>query len=201
LRIENKLKNRSRDISGGIKMEGWTAEEIKNKNLRAPCGIFCGACPIYIATRDNNEKMTNIICAVWQTRPEDAKCFGCLQTDPPQKLFGFCQKCAIRSCAKAKDFYSCHQCDKWPCDIIESSHLSDIIPSSIKKSVSRVINRAIPLWRNQVAKLGDEAGSLEWAKAEAGRYHCPSCGKPLYRSAQQCRACKKPLAHELDGVI
>jgi hypothetical protein len=32
-------------------MEGWTDEEIKNKNLRAPCGIFCGACPIYIATR------------------------------------------------------------------------------------------------------------------------------------------------------
>lgn len=23
-------------------MEGWTEEEIKNKNLRALCGIFCG---------------------------------------------------------------------------------------------------------------------------------------------------------------
>ena len=22
-------------------MEGWTDEEIRNKNLRAPCGIFC----------------------------------------------------------------------------------------------------------------------------------------------------------------
>jgi len=27
------------------------------------------------------------------------------------------------------------------------------------------------------------------------------CGKPLFRGAQLCRACKKPVAEELDGSL
>ena len=42
-------------------MEGWTEEEIKDKNLMAPCGLYCGACGVYIATRDKNEKFKEII--------------------------------------------------------------------------------------------------------------------------------------------
>ncbi|MBF0399038.1 MAG: DUF3795 domain-containing protein, partial [Desulfobacterales bacterium] len=42
-------------------MEGWTEEEFKNKNLMAPCGLYCGLCGIYIATRDKNEKFKTIM--------------------------------------------------------------------------------------------------------------------------------------------
>ncbi|MFZ3047037.1 MAG: DUF3795 domain-containing protein [Desulfatirhabdiaceae bacterium] len=38
-------------------MKGWTEEEIKDKSLMAPCGLYCGACGIYIATRDKNDKL------------------------------------------------------------------------------------------------------------------------------------------------
>ena len=38
-------------------MKGWTDDEFKNKELMAPCGLYCGTCSIYIATRDNNEKL------------------------------------------------------------------------------------------------------------------------------------------------
>jgi hypothetical protein len=85
--------------------------------------------------------------------------------------------------------------------MIEKGDFADAVPSMFKKSIFRVMKRAIPLWREKVAKHGDEKGSLEWARAEAERYHCPSCGKPLYRSAQNCRACKKSVADELDGAI
>ena len=182
-------------------MEGWTEGEMRNKELRAPCGIFCGACAIYIATRDDNEKFRNIICGTWKTKPEDTKCFGCMQPDPPKKLFGFCKKCAIRNCVKLKGFYSCHQCGEWPCNIMENIDLVDVIPPQIRKSVLRVMKRAIPIWRAKVAEYGDEKGSVEWARAECERYHCPSCGQPLYRSAQHCRACKTPVADALDGAI
>ncbi len=37
-------------------MEGWAEEEIRNRNLMAPCGLYCGSCGIYIATRDGNQK-------------------------------------------------------------------------------------------------------------------------------------------------
>ena len=25
-------------------MEGWTEDEIRNNDLMAPCGLYCGAC-------------------------------------------------------------------------------------------------------------------------------------------------------------
>jgi hypothetical protein len=182
-------------------MDGWSEEEIQNKELRAPCGIFCGACAIYLTTRDSNEKFRKIISGVWKTKPEDTRCYGCMQPDPPKMHFVFCRNCAIRMCAKSKGFYSCHQCEKWPCDEMLRGEYVDAVPSLFKQSILRVMKRAIPAWRDKVASLGDEKGSLEWARAECERYHCPSCGKPLYRSAQHCRACRKPVAEELDGVI
>jgi hypothetical protein len=184
-----------------MNMEGWTEEEIKNKELRAPCGIFCGACAIYIATRDDNEKFRSIISGTWKTKPEETKCYGCMQSDPPKQLFGFCRQCTIRSCVKSKGFYSCHQCAMWPCDKAENIELANVIPAQVRNSVLRVMKRSIPLWRAKVAEHGNEKGSLEWAQAECERYHCPSCGKPLYRSAQHCRVCKTSVADELDGII
>jgi len=32
-------------------MEGWKEEEIGNKSLMAPCGLYCGVCGVYLATR------------------------------------------------------------------------------------------------------------------------------------------------------
>jgi len=42
-------------------MEGWNEEEFKNKDLMAPCGLYCGACGIYISKRDGNEKFKAIM--------------------------------------------------------------------------------------------------------------------------------------------
>ena len=42
-------------------MEGWTEEEFRNKDLMAPCGLYCGTCGVYIATRDGNEKFKAIM--------------------------------------------------------------------------------------------------------------------------------------------
>lgn len=49
-------------------MKGWTEEEFKNTDLMAPCGLYCGLCGVYIATRDENVKfktiMGNLLCNV-----------------------------------------------------------------------------------------------------------------------------------------
>jgi len=44
-----------------MRMGGWAEEEIRNKNLMAPCGLYCGACGVYIATRDGNEKLRAVM--------------------------------------------------------------------------------------------------------------------------------------------
>ena len=64
-------------------MKGWDEEEIKNRDLMAPCGLYCGTCGVYIATRDNNEKFKAVMGGLYGTKPEETECRGCMQPDPP----------------------------------------------------------------------------------------------------------------------
>ncbi len=173
-------------------MKGWSEDEFADTNLMAPCGLYCGTCGVYIATRDNNPKFKAALGNLYGTPPEETECLGCMQTDPPEKLYGFCRLCSIRDCVREQGFYSCHQCSDWPCDMITEFGLA---------TGRRVMQRAIPLWREKVAEYGDEKGSVEWARAECERYHCSACGAPLFRGAQRCRACKREVADELDGRL
>lgn len=173
-------------------MEGWTEEEIRKKDLMAPCGLYCGVCGVYIATRDGNEKFKAVMGKLYGSKPEETECLGCMQPDPPQKRYGFCDACSIRNCVKSKGYYSCHQCGQWPCSLIEKFPFATGL---------RVMQRTIPVWRAKVAEHGDENGSVEWARAEAERYHCQSCGQALFRGAQRCRACKTVVADALDGSL
>jgi len=171
-------------------MKGWTEEETNNRALMAPCGLYCGTCGIYLATRDGNDKFKAIMGRLFGTEPEETECLGCMQPNPPAKRYIYCESCKIRDCVTSKGFYSCHPCDEWPCSLTESIGNATAL---------RVMNRAIPSWREKVAEHGTEKGSVEWARAECERYHCPECGEPLFRGAQSCRACKKDLADLLDG--
>ena len=173
-------------------MKGWREDEIENRYLMAPCGLYCGACGIYIATRDDNEKFRSVMADLYGTRPEETRCLGCMQPDGAGMIYEYCRSCAIRDCVQAKGWYSCHQCDEWPCDLIENfPYVTGI----------RVMKRTIPIWREQAAQHGDEKGSVEWARGECARYHCSSCGYPLFRGAQRCRNCSRPVADELDGSL
>jgi len=172
-------------------MEGWKEVEIESKELMAPCGLYCGTCGVYIATRDENEKFRTVMGNLYGTKPEETLCHGCMHPDP-DKVYGYCKICKIRDCAQSKGFYSCHQCREWPCERIENFGFATGV---------QVMKRAIPVWRAKVAELGDDLGSVAWARAECERYHCSSCGRPLFRGAQRCRHCKQPVAAELDGSL
>jgi hypothetical protein len=173
-------------------MEGWTEEEFENKDLMAPCGLYCGTCGVYIATRDANEKFRAVMANLYGTKPEKTECLGCMQPDSAGKIYLVCRMCTIRNCVKTRGYYSCHQCDEWPCEVVRRFPLA---------TGTRVMKRTILIWRAKVAEHGDQKGSVEWARAECERYHCSSCGKPLFRGAQRCRACKKQVADELDGSL
>ncbi|MBI5843481.1 MAG: DUF3795 domain-containing protein [Deltaproteobacteria bacterium] len=173
-------------------MQGWTEEEFANRELMAPCGLYCGTCGVYISNRDGNEKFRQVMGNLYGTKPEETRCLGCMQPDPPRELYSFCRSCAIRDCVRGRGFYSCHQCENWPCDHFKNFPLA---------TGRRVMDRAIKSWREKVAELGDEAGSVEWARSECERYHCPDCGYPLFRGAQRCRNCKRNVADDLDGSL
>ena len=77
-------------------MKGWTEEEIRNKDLMAPCGLYCGVCAVYIATRDKNDKFKKIIGNLYGTKPEETECLGCMQPEPPKNIYVACNLCKIR---------------------------------------------------------------------------------------------------------
>jgi hypothetical protein len=143
------------------------------KELLAPCGLYCGVCSIYIAHKDNNQKFKQVLLKVYgpfAKKVEDIQCTGCLSDGI---IFKFCETCPIKSCAKEKEIEGCHQCDEFPCEMIER------FPVPVGK---KVIFKDIPLWR----KLGTE----KWVEEVEKRYHCPECGNPLFRGAKRCNKCK-----------
>ncbi|MHA2185839.1 MAG: DUF3795 domain-containing protein [Promethearchaeota archaeon] len=143
-----------------------------NPDLLAPCGLYCGVCAVYISHRDNNLKFKEKLVNVYKPMTnsvDDVECTGCLSEGI---VFGYCKTCPIKSCVKEKELEGCHQCETWPCKIIER------FPIPVGK---QVIMRAIPQWR--------EYGTEKWIEEEENRYHCPDCANPLFRGVRKCNKC------------
>ncbi len=154
-----------------------------NPNFLAPCGLYCGVCAVYYATIDNNLKFKERLVDVYKgelpgienLKVEDIHCEGCLSDKP----FFYCRECSIKDCTQSKGCSGCHECDDFPCRLIED------FPMPVGK---KVILRAIPYWR----KWGTE----KWVVDEEARYTCPECGHKIFRGAKRCNVCK--IAFDLD---
>jgi hypothetical protein len=157
-----------------------------NPELVAPCGLYCGVCAIFIAHRDQNMKLKELLLRLYKGGTpekgklphsesltiEDIKCRGCLSDE----RFMHCHQCEIRRCTREKGLVGCHQCVQFPCEHIEN------FPMAVGK---KVILRAIPHWR--------EVGTEKWIEDEEARYVCPSCGNKVFRGAMRCNRCKSEL--------
>ena len=157
-----------------------------NPDFASPCGLYCGVCAVYIAHRDQNDKLKKGLLNLYKgkttgkgTLPnsenlsiEDIKCIGCLSDDP----FLHCQQCEIRRCTREKGYTGCHECDEFPCGHI------DEFPMTVGK---KVIMRAVPYRR--------EVGTEKWIEDEEARYFCPECGNKVFRGVMKCNRCKAML--------
>ena len=76
----------------------------KKSNLAAPCGLYCGACSIYIAyKRGDTALLEQMVSGVSQyigkaLEVKDLACEGCLS----EIVAIQCRDCAIRDCAIEK---------------------------------------------------------------------------------------------------
>lgn len=153
-------------------MERDNSSENINKELLAPCGLYCGVCGVLIAYRDNNSKFKKKLAALYGVTEEEIQCEGCKS----KVVFKYCKICPIKSCTEAKGYEGCHECDDFPCNLIKQ------FPMPVGR---KVMLRAIPEWR--------EKGAAQWIADEVKRYHCPECGYILFRGAKRCRNCKKEV--------
>jgi hypothetical protein len=152
----------------------------KNEKLLSPCGLYCGVCGIYYATRDNNQKFLDKLLGFYQSNlpglenmtTDDLACEGCFSDNRTL----FCETCAVKDCNQEKGYTGCHECDDFPCQLIED------FPIAVGK---KVILRSIPFRK----KYGTE----KWVADEEARYICPDCGNTVFRGAQRCNNCKVEL--------
>ncbi len=141
------------------------------KDYLSPCGLYCGACSILIAHRENDSSLKEKLAQVYGMKPEDLHCTGCMSTDE-KEIFPYCRVCPIKSCAAEKKIEGCHRCDDFPC-----AHIDGFAIPLGKK----VILKSVPLRR--------EIGTEAWALHEEKRYACPSCGEKVFRGARRCKNC------------
>jgi predicted RNA-binding Zn-ribbon protein involved in translation (DUF1610 family) len=150
-----------------------------NKDLLAPCGLYCGVCAIFIAHRDNNEKFKKALLPVYKMFAksiDDIACTGCLSEGI---VFPVCQSCPIKKCTNKRELEGCFECDDWPCKYITNFPI---------QKAKNVMMRTIPTWR--------EMGTQKFVELEEERYRCPECGNQLFRGVRKCNKCDTTV--ELD---
>ena len=69
-----------------------------DKRLAAVCGLFCPACTIFIATREDSERLKRIAESI-HLSVEDMKCYGYRSEKRPH----YCEKCKMVTFAAEKD--------------------------------------------------------------------------------------------------
>jgi hypothetical protein len=75
-----------------------------NSGFLAPCGLYCGVCGVYYATRDENEefmkKLRNFyrstVPQLEEVTTEALECDGCMS----DRVSVFCRVCPIKGCIR-----------------------------------------------------------------------------------------------------
>lgn len=103
-------------------------------NNMAYCGLVCDRCPIYLASREENEdkqrnmrievaRMCNELYQAQYKLEDVTDCDGC-RADTG-RLFTGCRKCEIRACAMNRKIEHCGQCGDYACDRLKKMFLTD----------------------------------------------------------------------------
>jgi len=160
---------------------------MEGEHLAAVCGLYCGACSIYRAWRDDDQERVQAIYDLMSSRMkitlEDTHCDGCLGQG---KLTPYCQQCDIRACAAEKPGVTrCSDCPDFPCSLI-----NDFNNDGIRHHAEVLENI-----RHQ-----REIGFDEWLQEEYERWRCVFCGVSLEWYAKKCYRCGTPQPHRLPSL-
>jgi hypothetical protein len=94
--------------------------------LAAVCGLFCEACSIYIAGREDPERLA-LLAARFGQSEEETYCDGCRA----EKRMAYCRSCTMFVCASERGLAFCGECEDYPCADLqtfgsERPHRADI---------------------------------------------------------------------------
>ena len=139
-----------------------------DKKLAAVCGLYCEVCSLFIATKEDPERLKGI-AARYQVSEEAVTCYGCRS----EKRGPYCTECRMWVCAARQGIDFCIECQEYPCDHLvqfqsERPHRIEL--------------------RDDLERIG-AVGYEEWLKEASDNYTCPRCGSINSAYDLKCRKC------------
>jgi len=147
------------------------------KELVGICGLYCGTCPVYLASREQDPAQLEAMSRDRGIPVEEIRCDGCLS----ENVYGPCVDCrhGFRRCASEKRVTWCFECEEFPC-----RRLRDFTDVHIVNGIS---HHAGVIEALQSMK---EHGIEKWLEAQEREACCPTCGKKLYWFVRECPVCR-----------
>jgi ribosomal protein L40E len=139
-----------------------------DKREAAVCGLFCPACTIFIATKEDPDRLKRLAERRNQSE-EDLKCQGCRS----EKRTGYCKTCKMAECASKKGIDFCGECEEYPCEDL--------------KQFQVIYPHRIELWQSQIRIK--EVGFDKWYQEMVEHYSCTECGTLNSAYDTACRKC------------
>lgn len=136
--------------------------------IAAVCGLYCEACSIFLASRDDPARLAALAARMGWT-VEDTYCEGCRG----DRRTVYCRTCAFVPCAAEKGIEFCGECEQFPC--AELVTFRDERPHRIEifDNLTRLREVGVEAWMEEVAR----------------RYRCGSCGTINSAYDLACRNC------------
>jgi len=141
-----------------------------NFNLAAACGLYCGSCGIYLATRENNTEKLLQYALVLNQSLNETFCDGC-RAD--RKSAHCSRMCLFIKCTLQKSIEFCGVCPEFPCK--ELTDFQSKMPHRIEILESQ----------NRLKEIGWE----QWLIEMKENYSCPQCNTVNSAYALDCRRC------------
>jgi hypothetical protein len=85
----------------------------------AYCGLNCGECEGFIATKNNDMELRKKIADKWSkefhhpVKPEEINCVGCASLEGAH--INYCALCKIRACGIRHNIPNCSSCPEYGC--------------------------------------------------------------------------------------
>ena len=144
------------------------------EDLVGRCGLYCGACSIYRAYKDNGEYLVRL-AKRFKCPTEKVRCEGCQILTP--KCWG--NDCKIVQCLRNKNYEFCYECPKY----------EDHSCKKYEKLAKGYLEDNVDI-RANLEKI--KSGKVkEWLRESRKRFRCPYCKKPLPEGAKKCYHCRK----------
>ncbi|MBN1202878.1 MAG: DUF3795 domain-containing protein [Anaerolineae bacterium] len=146
----------------------------------AYCGLYCGACPVFLATADSSPDALQALAEQMNTDPETLRCYGCKS----EKTVTWRSGCRLKACARERGLEFCIECDEYPC--------ANLVAFTIDRQYAY---HTLVLKNMEVIR---REGVTAWLEQQAGRWRCAACGTSHSWYDAACPACESPTRNWTD---